>query len=487
MFEALETGQKISREAFDAVAVSLRSELLELQRRLKDADFPVIILFAGVDGAGKSESVNLLNEWLDPRWVVTRAYGEPSQEERERPHFWRYWRDLPAKGKIGLFLSGWYSHPIVERVYGRSKRRDFEYRLDRIRHLERTLADDGALILKFWMHLGKKAQKQRLKALEADPMQHWRIGRHAWKNWRRYDKFIEAAETAVSRTHGWTLIDGEDARYRSLTLLTILKERLARHLVERDRRPAPVAQTQVVPMRTVLDQLDLTQKIDPDSHDKQWREARAELALAAREAAKRGISTVLAFEGWDAAGKGGAIRRVTASLDARDYDVMPIAAPNEEERRQHYLWRFWRHIPRNGRFAIFDRSWYGRVLVERVEGFARPDEWLRAYDEINDFEEQLHHHGVLLGKFWLQISSDEQYRRFKEREETAYKKWKLTEEDWRNRAKWDDYCLAVHDMVERTSTAQAPWTLVEGNDKNFARLKILRGVTGLIRQRLAQP
>jgi len=425
MFEALQTGQKITREAFDQVADSLRSELLELQKRLKDASFPVLILFAGVDGAGKSETATLLNEWLDPHGIFTRAYDKPSEEERLRPRLWRYWRDLPAKGQIGVLLSGWYSHPVLERVYDKGKRKDFEYRLDRIKAMETMLAEDGALILKFWMHLGKKAQKRQLKALEADPLQSWRIGPHAWRNYRHYDDFLEAAEIVIERTEGWMAIDGEDPRHRSLTVLNVLKERLARHL---ERKPDPKGtRAPASPMPTVLDRLDLSQKLDAGSDSRLWQEARAELAMASREANQRGIPLVLAFEGWDAAGKGGAIRRVTASMDVRHYDVVPIAAPSEEERAHHYLWRFWRHLPRDGRVAIFDRSWYGRVLVERVEGFASTAEWSRAYGEIRDFEEQLHHHGALLAKFWIHISPDEQYRRFKEREETPYKQWKLTE------------------------------------------------------------
>ena len=185
---------------------------------------------------------------------------------------------------------------------------------------------------------------------------------------------------------------------------------------------------------------------------------------------------VAVFEGWDAGGKGGAIRRLTRGLDARDYRVVPIAAPTEDERAHHYLWRFWRYLPRRGRITIFDRSWYGRVLVERVEGFAAEDEWRRAYSEINDFEAQLTDFGTVLLKFWLHITPDEQLRRFEERQGIGYKQWKITDEDWRNREKWALYESAVQDMVERTSTSAAPWTLVEGNSKRYARLKVLRTV-----------
>lgn len=490
MFETAELGAKLSREEFDAAAEPLRLELLGLQEKLRTADFPVLILFAGVEGAGKSESVNLINEWLDPHWIVTRAYDEPSQEERERPFFWRYWRDLPKQGQLGLFLSGWYSRPVLDRVYRRADQAEFDRRLDHNKAFERLLADDGALILKFWMHLDKKSQKKRLQALEADPLQSWRVSKRDWKNYRRYGKFLEAAEHAIRRTdvsHArWTIVDGSDHNYRSLTVLRLVRDALQQRLARPKPRKTKPAKAR--PLRnSVLGALDLSQTLDDQTYEIELAEARAELARRVQEAHGRGISAVALFEGWDAAGKGGAIRRVTGSVDARRWQVVPIAAPTDEEKAHHYLWRFWRHLPRAGHLLIYDRSWYGRVLVERVEGFAQTGEWQRAFAEINNFEDQLLHHGMVLAKFWLHISSEEQYRRFEARETVAYKKWKLTDEDWRNRAKWDAYEAAVHEMVERTSSQAAPWTLIEGNDKNFARVKIIRSLCERYRDRLARP
>lgn len=490
MFETAELGAKISREEFDEAAGPLRLELLALQQKLREADFPVLILFAGVDGAGKSESVNLINEWLDPHWIRTCAYDEPSQEEQERPFFWRYWRGLPKRGQIGLFLSGWYSQAVLDRVYRRSDLGEFDRRLDQNKDFEKLLADDGALILKFWMHLDKKSQKKRLEAFEADPLQSWRVKKSDWKNWRRYSKFLEATEHAIRRTDvshaNWAIVDGSDHRYRSLTVLRRLRDALAARLAQPKPRKARPAKTKVL-RDSVLGALDLSKSMADSEYETALMEARAELAVLAREAQGRGISSVALFEGWDAAGKGGAIRRVTSSLDARRYQVIPIAAPSDEEKAQHYLWRFWRHLPRAGHMLIYDRSWYGRVLVERVEGFASPAEWQRAYAEINNFEDQLLHHGMVVAKFWLHISAEEQYRRFEQRDAVAYKKWKLTDEDWRNRAKRDAYEAAVHEMVERTSSQAAPWTLIEGNDKNFARVKILRSLCDRYRLRLARP
>jgi polyphosphate:AMP phosphotransferase len=502
VFEAAELGRKVSKKDFGKVAAALRMELLEAQRQLRTADFPVIVVFAGVDGAGKSETVNLLAEWLDPRWFATRAYAEPSEEERERPEFWRFWRDLPPKGKIGVFLSSWYSRPVLERVYGALGAAGLDEQLDRIVAFEKELVDDGALILKFWMHLGKRAQERRLRALERDPLQSWRVTKRDWKHWRMYDKFIATAERTIMRSSTgrapWTIVEGADPEYRALTVTTALRDAIRAHLKDREVRGKLVAEARKTePQRpsigvralmgaqkTILQSLDMTQALDRKAYDTELRKEQGRLNRLVREAKESKTSVILVFEGWDAAGKGGAIRRLVTAMDARDFQVIAIAAPTDEERAQHYLWRFWRHLPRAGRFLIFDRSWYGRVLVERVEGFAAESDWKRAYNEINHFEEQLVAHGIVLVKYWLHITKDEQLRRFKEREGTPYKNWKLTAEDWRNREKWEAYERAVNEMAERTSTVTAPWTLVEANDKLFARVKVIRTVSDRLERAL---
>jgi polyphosphate:AMP phosphotransferase len=504
MFEAAEVGRKLSKSDYKAQVPQLRSELLAVQQELRQAAaFPVIVLFAGVDTAGKGETVNLLNEWMDPRWIVTRGYTDPSSDERERPRLWRYWRDLPPRGRLAIFLSAWYSSPILDRVARRTSTAEFDSLLDQVAAFERTLTDDGAIIVKFWMHLSKKAQKKRLKELEKDPLQRWRVTNDQWKHWKMFGKFVSAADRAIRKTSTdasqWHIVEGEDERYRTIAVATVLRDAIRRGLERsvpetsrralsagrKTRGDGPVKAIKRVEREfNVLDNLDLSQKLSDDDFDTQLTEQQARLNPFQRGAIKHGISTILVFEGWDAAGKGGAIRRVTGSLDARDYQVIPVAAPTDEERAQHYLWRFWRHLSRKGRLTIFDRSWYGRVLVERVEGFATEAEYMRAYGEINHFEEQLVNHGILLLKFWIHISKAEQLRRFRDRSNTSYKRWKITEEDWRNRKKWEDYTVAVNDMVERTSTKISPWTLVEGNDKNFARIKVLKTLADSLERRL---
>ncbi len=518
MFRTAELGRTLSKKAYKEQEIYLRQELLKAQQAVRSfGNFPVIILFAGVDGAGKGDTVNLLNAWMDPRWLVNHAYGVASDEESERPEYWRFWRDLPPKGQMGLFLSSWYSRPVLDKVYDKVNNAQFDEQLDHIINFENALANDGALIIKFWMHLSKAEQKMRFQHLEKDPLLSWQVTEKDWEHWHKYKAFTNAAERTIMRTSTgkapWSIVEGVDINYRRVTVAhsilesinkhlqeAELKQKLKQQLREQQREEQQALKEQLKKkskskqdknkteksskVLTVLNTLDLTKQLDKEDYKKQLKEYQAKLGILQRQAQEQKISTLLVFEGADAAGKGGAIRRLTSAMDARNYLVIPIAAPTDEERAQHYLWRFWRHLPRAGRVTIFDRSWYGRVLVERVEGFALENEWRRAYSEINNFEEQLGEGNIVVLKFWIHIDKDEQLSRFKLREKTPHKRWKLTEEDWRNREKWDEYDMAVNDLVERTSTRNAPWILVEGNDKLYARIKVLKTVCKHLSQAL---
>jgi polyphosphate:AMP phosphotransferase len=503
MFEAAQLDRSVTKADYASEVSKLRWELLSAQRTLANKPFPLVVLFGGVDGAGKSETVHLLNEWMDPRWIVTRAFEDPSEDERERPPFWRFWLALPPRGRVGLFLSAWYSQPLLDRVYRSTSGAEFDTALDRIAEFERTLADDGAVILKFWMHLNRKAQKRRLRALSADPRNRWRVSRRQWKHWKLYDRFVAGAERLIQRTsfgHApWVIVDASDERYRSLVVGSEIRRALTRALdgqsrasegartaVRRARTAAPAADLigRVDRERSIVGALDMTPSLSKRVFEKRLLEQQGRLHLLQRKAQKERRSIILVFEGWDAAGKGGAIRRVTSALDPRCYRVVPIAAPTDEERANHYLWRFWRHLSRSGRVTIFDRSWYGRVLVERVNRLASEAECGRAYAEIAQFEEQLIAAGTILVKYWLHITRDEQEKRFTERANSPSKSWKLTDEDWRNREHWDDYELAVNDMVARTSTRHAPWYLIPANDKNHTRVEVVRLAAAAIEQAL---
>ncbi|WP_257304874.1 polyphosphate:AMP phosphotransferase [Geothrix campi] len=491
MFESAELGHRIDKEAWEREVPPLREALLDAQYDLAGAKFPVIILVAGVDGAGKSETVNTLNEWMDPRHIQTHGLAEPSDEERERPHMWRYWRLLPPKGKIGIFDGSWYTWPILERAYGRTKTSDLDQDMARVARFEQMLIHEGALVLKFWMHLGKDVQKKRLKGLEKDPKTRWRVTPRDWKHFEMYDTFRQVAERALRSTSTgdapWIVVEATDPRYQRLTVGKILLERLRARL----DHPAPVVPA--LPSHppppsldgvNILKALDLSKRMDKKDYEEELLILQGKLNLLMRHRNFRKHAVVMVFEGVDAAGKGGGIRRITQALDARQYHIHPIAAPTEEERAQPYLWRFWRNLPRRGKVAIYDRSWYGRVLVERVEGFCSEADWRRAYSEINDFEDQIVRNRSILLKFWLSISQEEQLRRFEERETTPFKRFKITEEDWRNREKWPAYEAAICDMLDRTSTEIAPWTLVESEEKHYGRIKILRTLVQRLEEEL---
>jgi polyphosphate:AMP phosphotransferase len=492
MFESAEMRQEVDKATYEEAVPKLREELLDAQYDLLERkDFPVLVIIAGDEFAGKSETVQTLNEWMDPRHIHTHGFLLPTDEEAQRPPMYRFWRALPPKGTIGVFFGSWYTLPIAARAFSGVDDEALDRSINRIRHLERMLHNEGVLILKFFLHVSKREQRKRMKALEKDPDTRWRVSKAHRVMAERYDEVRSAAETMIRETSTgeapWIVIDGYDHRYRTLTVGQILLEAVRRRL-DQPATSALVTAAPVVPqvdnVRLVRN-LDLSQRLEKDEYRKALEKYQERFGRMMRSGKFRKHALVLAFEGSDAAGKGGAVRRVTAALDARTYRIVPVAAPTEEEREQPYLWRFWRHAPGKGGIVIFDRTWYGRVLVERVEGYCSDADWMRAYDEINEFEEQLVDNGTIVCKFWLQISKEEQLRRFQEREQTGFKRFKITEEDWRNRDKWGAYEQAVADMVDRTSTSLAPWTLVEANDKYFARVKVLETICDAVERRLS--
>ena len=483
MFETVELGQKISKEEFNSAVPELRTRLLNLQYEIKDKSIPVIMIVSGVEGAGKSEVVNRINEWLDARWIRNYAFWRETEEELSHPRYWRFWRSLPARGTTSVMFGSWYTRPVIERVMGNISKSKFDREMKYIEELEQMLIVDDALIIKFWFHLSKEVSIERAKSKNTvSPFQK--------KFAKRYDDFANVSERAIQLTDTgpspWHIIEATDRRYRDLTVGQIIADCMQKQLQKINTKVSTKQKRKpkTVKTKTILDKVNLDKTISDKEYRKKLSKYQAELGKLAWEAHNQRRSVVAVFEGWDASGKGGAIRRATGSMDARLYSVISVAAPTDEEKAHHYFWRFWRHLPPDGYITIYDRSWYGRVLVERVEGFAEPEEWLRSYQEITDFEEQLTTHGIILIKFWLHISKDEQLRRFKEREVIPWKKHKITDEDWRNREKWDDYKLAVNEMVARTSTINSPWILVPGNDKKVARVTVLKEICNHIKKAL---
>jgi AMP-polyphosphate phosphotransferase len=487
MFEAAELGRKIAKDEYEAVLPGVRTALLKAQAALEDENFSVIVLVNGAASTA-SDTTNRLHEWLDTRYVSTEAWAPASDDERQRPEFWRYWQWLPRAGRIAIFLGGWYTKPLLERAEGKISEAEFERELARIADFERLLVDGGTLFVKLWLHLSKRDQKKRVRELEKSPAKRYLLTKYEKKRAEHYDKFRRAAEHAVRETSTgeapWTVIEAQDDRYRNLTaarqLLGDLEQRLASP--PQSRRVEPTAP--IEDPATILDKLDFSKRIDPADYDRKIPLLQGELNRLSQKLVREDRSAIFVFEGPDAAGKGGAIRRVIRALDAPMYRVIPIAAPNQEERAQHYLWRFWRYLPRRGHITIYDRSWYGRVLVERVEGFAAREEWLRAYKEINDFERQLTDFGIVLIKFWLQVTSQEQLRRFQEREREPWKQHKITPEDYRNRLKANNYEEAAAEMLARNSTEYAPFKLVPADDKHVARVEVLETICRRLDQAL---
>ena len=481
MFESAEIGHRIDRKDYKRREPELRAALLDAQYALlAQARRPLLILVNGVDGAGKGETVNLFNEWMDPRHIRTEAFGPWTEDERQRPEMFRFWQVLPAKGRIGILFGSWYTDPILAHVMGQEKKARFGQRLEEIRHFERMLVAEGTVLVKFWFHLSKPAARDRFKMLERDPKNAWRVTKDDWERFKHYDEFITVCEQALRKTSTgeapWLVVEGADPAYRSLTagqhLLQALQAAVAG--TPQAEAAAVAIPPAAIDGKTLLASFDYTRALPRKKYESELESLQARLANLSRDPRLARHSLVIVFEGMDAAGKGSTIRRVTQALDARHYRVVPVAAPTDEERAQPYLWRFWRHVPRLGHTAIFDRSWYGRVLVERVEKFCREADWMRGYDEINSFEEQLARAGAIVVKFWMAITPDEQLRRFEERQATPHKHFKITDEDWRNRRKWPLYERAVGDMVDRTSTDVAPWHIVGSDDKLFSRIEVLR-------------
>lgn len=477
MLKTAELGRTISKEQYDAVLPGLRTGLLDAQARLRKAGFSVVVLVGGAKGAGKSETVNALHEWFDARFLRAESWEPPTEEERAHPEYWRYWLWLPEAGRIAVFSGAWYTEPIHDRVWSGISELELSDRTARINGFERTLSDGGTLLVKLWFHIGKKAQRRRLKELESKKTTRFRVSKEDWRSHDRFDELVKVTEQVISHTSTgyapWNVIDAEDARYRNITAGRAILDAIEARLSQPKPSHSAARLPKIADPTTLLDKLDLGRSLTKHDYEESVARLQARLFGLVRKLKKRDKSAILVFEGPDAAGKGGAIRRITWALDARSYRLIPIAAPTDEERAHHYLWRFWRYLPRRGKVTIFDRSWYGRVLVERVEGFASEAEWKRAYQEINELERELWRSGVVLAKFWLQISPEEQMRRFEERRDNPAKRYKITAEDYRNREQAHQYEAAAAEMISRCSPPEAPFTLVEANDKRFARVKVL--------------
>jgi polyphosphate:AMP phosphotransferase len=494
MLDKVDLTRELAKADYKAQIGDLELRLGELQRRARELKVPLILVFEGWDAAGKGTLINKLILALDPRGFNVYPTNPPNEEERLRPFLWRFWIRTPARGRIAVFDRSWYGRVQVERVDKLIRKPVWQRAYEEINAFERQLADDGAVIIKLFLHISKAEQKKRFRKLEKNRATEWKVTKDDWRHHAQYRQYFTAADEMLARTGTtwapWTVIEAHDERYATVKMFRTVIQSLGTRLdavpnaARRTPKPGAAKEEETAPVESVLDRVDLAKTVDRKEYEERLDRYQDRLWEIEHEIYRRRIPVIAAFEGWDAAGKGGAIKRLVRSMDPRGYEVIPIAAPNDTEKAHHYLWRFWNAFPKAGHIAILDRSWYGRVLVERVEGFCAPDEWRRAYSEINEFEAHLANFGAVLVKIWLHISSEEQLRRFKAREGTPYKKWKITGEDWRNREKWDRYKQAVDEMLLRTSTGVAPWTVVEADCKRYARLKVLKTVIAAVDKKL---
>jgi len=495
MLENIDLSRKISKAEYKQSIDGLRRKLAALQRRVRELNIPMVVVFEGLNAAGKGTLINELILPMDPRGFQVVSSRAPNEEQRLRPFLWRFWIHTPVRGRQVIFDRSWYRRVLADRVNKDASADEVRQAFQDIRSFERNLADDGNVIVKLWLHISRKEQARRFDKLSSNPATAWRVTKDDLKAQKQYDKYIKAVEDMLAETdtdHApWTVVESTDRRFAAMKIFTAviaaMEHKIAQVEGAAPRKPAAPKEAIDLPAdlhSSILDGVDLSLSLDRDEYDRRLKKAQKRLRELEHEIYIRRVPVVIVYQGWDAAGKGGNIRRLVQHLDPRGYEVVPISAPNDVEKAHHYLWRFWTQMPKAGHITIFDRSWYGRVMVERVEGFASEDEWKRAYREINEMEQHMTNFGTVLLKFWLQIDRDEQLRRFEARQNTPYKRWKITEEDWRNREKWDDYKIAVEEMLFRTSTPSAPWTIVESNCKWFARVKVLETVCDAIEQAL---
>lgn len=498
MLEKADLKKKMDKEEFKEKIGLLREKLAALDGPIKENALPVIILFEGWEGAGKGSVISKLILNFDPRWFTMVNTQPPTQPELREPVMWRHWLTIPEAGQLSVMDRSWYQEVSTLRIENSTDELTNVRHMNEINNFERGLTDNGYLIIKFFLHISQKEQRARMDRLLKNKSTRWRVSERDERSCRQYDQYYDAYEQMLEYTNTpnapWHVVPGMDERtclYQVFdtvstaiqTALALKKEKDA--AAKQESRIIMPGQYHFMPVKK-LSETDLSKAISEEEYRLEIKKEQDKLSRLHNKLYLKKIPVIIAYEGWDAAGKGGNIKRVSEALDPRGYEVMPIAAPSGEEKNRHYLWRFWKRLPKDGHVAIFDRTWYGRVIVERIEGFCAPADWQRAYGEINDFERQLYDWGAIVLKFWIHIDSEEQLRRFQERQETPSKQWKITDEDWRNREKWKQYEEAVDDMMQYTSTDFAPWHVIEGNDKKYARVQTLKLINRAIEERLSE-
>lgn len=464
-------------EELERRLAAAREALGALQLKIKEHGLPVLVLVEGWGASGKGSMIGRVIRQIDPRFFSVNAMSAPTDEERRYPFLHRYMAAIPEAGKFAFLDSGWMDEVVKARLRDHLERERYEKRLASVNRFERTLTDNGCLVVKLFLHIGRKEQKKRLERLLADPDTAWRVSYNdRWQN-KHYDECLAVFDAYMRAANlpssPWYIVDAAEKKWAELQILETLCAGIETAL-HNESLAVPLLQN-TFPLRAMpkLAQVELGKTLPQEEYETRKKELQKRLAKLHNRLYLKQVPVVILYEGWDAAGKGGNIKRVTAALDARGYQVNPIASPEPHEKARHYLWRFWTRLPKTGHIAIFDRSWYGRVMVERIEGFCSENDWQRAYNEMNEFEAELADWGAVILKFWVQIDKETQLARFKARQADPEKQWKITDEDWRNREKWDAYEQAVDEMLQKTSTEYAPWHILQSVDKKYARVQAL--------------
>ena len=473
------------KETMKAELAVEREKLASASMKIKEAKLPVMVIFEGWGSAGKGSVIASVIKNIDPRFFeVATTNAEPTEEEKRKPFLYRYFIEIPEAGKFKFFDTCWMQEVTDGVIDGTLSEKDYERRINSINTTERQLTDNGYLVMKFFFNISKKEQARRLGALLASKNTSWRVDEDdLWENkhykecQKVYDKYLSDTNRSISP---WYIIDAKDKKWAELQVLRFLNQGIDTALKNHSLAVPILQNTFPLKQMPLLKDVALDKTISDDEYKLQLKLLQAKLHELHYKLYRKKIPVIIAYEGWDAAGKGGNIKRIAGALDPRGYVVHPIASPEPHEKARHYLWRFWNRLPKTGHIAIYDRTWYGRVMVERLEGFCSENDWQRAYNEINEFEKELADWGAVVIKFWVHIDNQTQLERFTDRQNTPEKQWKITDEDWRNREKWDLYEGAINEMIQKTSTTYAPWHILESVDKKYARIKALKIVIDAI-------
>lgn len=457
-----------------------RSELAErlgrVSRICNDLDIPILIIVDGWESSGRGFVIKDLCRDFAAKNFDVEVFDKDESYDDKYLFIRKFWINVPEKGRIKIFDRSFY-YKIFEKKNLSDKQ--IQKRIDSIKSIEKALFDDQTIILKFFLNIDKKEQEKRIEKLENSFKEDFYIDGldlDQQKNYEDYEKHFKKTLDATDFSYArWDIVDSNDKKAASKEVLGLALDRISQGMerIIRQREENENVERDYLSSSSILQNIDLSKFLSDEKYQEKKDKLQDEVAKLMYKFYQKGISQVLVFEGVDAAGKDGAIERLIKEVDPRLYRVHGISAPSKEELSRNYLWRFFTKLPKDGYVGIFSRSWYGRVMVERVEGFAKTNEWDRAYGEMLDMEKQIYDHGTLVLKFFVTIDKDEQLKRFKDRQRDPDKQYKITDEDWRNRDKWDDYIEAMNEMLERTSVSYAPWIVVEGNSKKYARIKVM--------------